>query len=78
MPKHVDRYIPEHCHPNEVICINCGSIFAEPYSGPRGMSTRSGPFHESKMAIQEARRNAECGAKPKAKLKPGVQPWRPQ
>ena len=83
MPKHVDRYIPEHCDPNEVICINCGSIFREIYSnynnlqGTWGTRGFTGDAFKAKAAHSEARRNEECGAKPKAKLKPGVQPWRP-
>ena len=67
MPKHDDYFLPAHCARNEVVCVNCGSIFEH---SPRVMSPQH-TFHEAIRKAQEERDNEECRppAKP-PKLKP--------
>ena len=85
MSGHNDHYLEEYCQTSsergncfrEEICINCGSIVRYPVA--EGMSHGFGAMLRR---LQEERANEECyppqPPQPPAKLKPGVQPWRPQ
>ena len=74
MTKHNDQYIEQYCEPHEKICINCGSIFAGYVRRGMGHSNYNMQAH-----LQTARDNEECyPPQPQPKLKPGVQPWKPQ
>ena len=80
MSGHNDHYIEQYCERNEKICINCGSIFVGYVRRGMGPSTAA-----IESRIKRARDNEECyppqppqPPQPPPKLKPGVQPWRPQ
>jgi hypothetical protein len=80
MSGHNDHYLEEYCEITaqikEKICINCGSIVQY----PRAQGMQHG-FHARVRKQEEDRANEACyppqPPQPPAKLKPGVQPWRP-